>query len=119
MKRTIVIFSSVAAFMAFAAFAFVPAAHARNSARVQACADKSAGDPCSFTRKGAEVDGTCKAKRHGKLICKATSASGGGAMAPSGGAAGDATGGAMGSPSNGAAGGDTSGGGEAPPPSNP
>jgi len=106
--------------MAFAAFAFVPAAHAHNSARVQACADKSAGDPCSFTRKGADVDGTCKAKRHGKLICKATSASGGGAMAaPSGGAAGDTTGGAMGSPSNGAAGGDTGGGGEAPPPSNP
>jgi len=116
-KRTIVVFTSLAVFMALAAFA--PAAHARHSAkqeRIQACADKSAGDPCSFTRKGEDVNGTCSSARHGKLICTAsnagTSGSSAGAMtAPStsegsetGGAGGSSTGGEM-APPGGAAGG--------------
>ena len=91
MKRIIVILSSLAVFTALAAF--VPPAHARSSmrhARIQACADKSAGDPCSYTKKGENVDGTCGTARHGKkLICTASNAGAsepsGGAMAPSGG----------------------------------
>jgi hypothetical protein len=117
-KRTIVVFTSLAVFMALAAFA--PAAHARHSAkqeRIQACVDKSAGDPCSFTRKGEEVNGMCSSSaRHGKLICMASNAgngeSSGGAMTAPGtsegsetnGPAGSSTGGEM-APSGGAAGG--------------
>lgn len=84
MKRIIVVLSSSAALMAF--MALTPPAHARTStkhARLQACADKSAGDPCSYTRKGENVDGTCGSARHGKLICTASNS---GASAPSGGA---------------------------------
>ena len=128
MKRIIVVFSSLAVFTVLAALA--PPAHARSSARharIQACADKSAGDPCSYTRKGENVDGTCGNVHHGKkLICTASNAGSsepsGGAMAPGGGE----TGGTMGSPSTGAAGGSEgtegaapSGTGEAPAPSAP
>ncbi|HEV3112599.1 MAG TPA: hypothetical protein VGY99_19095 [Candidatus Binataceae bacterium] len=124
MKRIIVILSSMAVFTALAAFA--PPAHASSRrARIQACADKSAGDPCSYTRKGANVDGTCGTARHGKLICTASSAGAGepsgGAMAPSGGAAGGDTGGAMAPPSGSTGGTESapSGGGEAPAPGTP
>ncbi len=117
MKRIIVVLSSLAVFTAFAAFA--PPAHARSSARHQrrqACADKSAGDPCSYTYKGENVDGTCGSTRYGKLICTASNA--GATGSPSD----EPAGGAMGSPSSGSTGGATgspSGGGEAPAPSTP
>lgn len=128
MKRIIVILSSLAVFTAVAALA--PPAHARSStrhARMQACADKSAGDPCSYTAKGENVDGTCGTARRGKLICTASSAGSsapsGGAMAPSGGAAGGDTGGTMASPPAGPSGGSEgtapSGTGEPPAPSAP
>jgi len=122
-KRIIVVLSSLAVFVAFTAFA--PPAHARSSAkraRIQACAEKSAGDPCSYTRKGENVDGTCGTARHGKLICTASNAGAGepsgGAMAPSGGSP-EPAGGDMGSPSSGGTESAPSGGGEAPAPSTP
>jgi hypothetical protein len=121
-KRTIVLFTSLAALIALAAFA--PPAHARQSLRkmrIQACQDKSSGDPCTYTRKGQDVNGTCESGRRNKLICTATSA---GANAPAGatgsensGAASGGEGtmgggsGAMGSPSTGAGGGAAGGGG--------
>ncbi len=134
MKRSIVIFTSLMVFAALAAFA--PTAHARRSAkqqRIQACSDKSAGDPCEFTHKGESVNGTCESGRRGKLMCTAsnsgmgTSESSSGAMNnPSGTSAGSessgtmgegggnsgntgATGGAMGSPSTGSTSSGTSG----------
>ena len=116
MKRNIVLFTSLAVLMALAAFA--PSAHARSSARkarMQACSDKSAGDPCSYTSKGESVSGTCEKARRNKLICTASSAGGAepssGAMNPPAGSEGSAGGamgggtGAGGSPSTGTAGG--------------
>ncbi|HKD65356.1 MAG TPA: hypothetical protein VKB84_00850 [Candidatus Binataceae bacterium] len=127
MKRSIVFFTSLAVLMACAAFA--PPAHARSSkrARIKACSDKSAGDACTYTSKGADVNGTCESGRRGKLICTASSAgagasSGAAATPPEGSSGGSemggpppagAGGGAMGSPPAG------SPGSEAPPPSSP
>ncbi|MFZ0890394.1 MAG: hypothetical protein WA005_18290 [Candidatus Binataceae bacterium] len=40
-------------------------------AMVEACANKSAGDSCSYPgRDGQTEKGTCKATRRGKLICR-------------------------------------------------
>ncbi len=48
--------------------------------RMAACANKSSGNPCSFTsRAGKAVSGTCQATRRGQLACrtgKATSGQG-------------------------------------------
>ena len=46
--------------------------HSMKHGRMQACADKSAGDPCSYMRKGENMDGTCKSGRHAKLMCVAS-----------------------------------------------
>ncbi len=35
-----------------------------------ACVDKAAGAPCSFSRRGQPVSGTCRPTRRGKLICR-------------------------------------------------
>ena len=34
-----------------------------------ACADKAAGTPCSFSREGQPVSGTCSAMRRGQMVC--------------------------------------------------
>jgi hypothetical protein len=36
----------------------------------QACANKSAGAPCSFSREGQTVNGTCRQNRRGQLVCR-------------------------------------------------
>ena len=102
MKRSILIFTSFLVLGALAAFS--PAAFARHSMRserIQACSDKSAGDPCSYTKKGESVNGTCESARHGKLICTASSSgtSGGEMTSPSSGAAAGSESGTMGAPS--------------------
>jgi hypothetical protein len=103
--------------------------------RIQACADKSAGDPCSYIRKGESVDGTCKSARHAKLFCVASAAGSTGGMmsggpatgsehgaatgGETGGSMGGPSGGSMNAPSGGAVGGNNEAppaGGEAPPP---
>jgi hypothetical protein len=125
LKRTIVVFASLVMFTALAAFT-PPAAHARMStrkSRIQACTDKNSGDPCTYTKKGEDVNGTCTQGHHGKLICTASAAgteAPGGAMNPPAPAPGGDTGtppppagGSMGSP------GSEGGGGEAPPASAP
>jgi hypothetical protein len=109
-KRMMVVVTSLTALLAMVASA--PPVHARSSrrARIQACSDKSAGDPCTYTSKGETVSGTCESTRRKKLICKASSGESGGAMnAPAGGegATGGSSmgGGATGSPSPGTEGG--------------
>ena len=90
-KRTIVLFTSLAALAALTAFA--PPAQARQStrhARLQACKDKSSGDACTYTHKGEDVNGTCESGRHNKLIC--TAAAGGAMNAPAGATGGENTG---------------------------
>jgi hypothetical protein len=42
-----------------------------------ACADKSAGTACSFSREGQAVSGTCRAMRQGQLACHAGKGGGG------------------------------------------
>jgi hypothetical protein len=86
-KPTIAVFASFIVCAVLAAS--VPAAHARSStrqARLQACADKSAGDACTYTKKGQDVNGTCTTSHRGKLICTIAAAGTGapGATAPSG-----------------------------------
>jgi len=110
-KRMMVVVTSLTALLAMVALA--PPAHARSSrrARIQACSDKSAGDPCTYTSKGETVSGTCESTRRKKLICKASSGEPGGAMnAPAGGEG--ATGG--GSMGGGATGGSGAGGSPSP-----
>jgi hypothetical protein len=101
-KRTIVVFASLILLAAVPAFA--PAAHALSTrkARIQACAEKNSGDPCTYTKKGEDVNGTCTANRRGKLMCTASSS---GTEAPGG--AMNAPGGAMNPPAAPAPGGDT------------
>jgi hypothetical protein len=45
-----------------------------------ACADKSAGTACSFSREGQAVSGTCRAMRQGQLACHAGKGGGGRGM---------------------------------------
>ena len=45
-----------------------------------ACADKSAGTACSFSREGQAVGGTCRATRRGQLVCRAGKGGGGRGM---------------------------------------
>ena len=45
-----------------------------------ACADKSAGTACSFSREGQAVSGTCRATRRGQLACRAGKGGGGRGM---------------------------------------
>jgi hypothetical protein len=56
---------------------------------VDACANKSAGDSCSYPgRDGQAENGTCQATRRGKLICRRARKTGGptgGETPPSGG----------------------------------
>jgi len=38
--------------------------------RFSVCADKKAGDPCTFnSARGDSIEGACQKVRHGKLIC--------------------------------------------------
>ena len=39
--------------------------------KMAACADKSAGTACSFSREGQPVSGICRARRQGQLVCRA------------------------------------------------
>ena len=41
-----------------------------------ACADKTAGNPCSFSRGGQAVNGTCRAMRRGQMVCRAGNGAG-------------------------------------------
>ena len=34
-----------------------------------ACADKTAGTPCSFSREGQAVSGICRPMRRGRMVC--------------------------------------------------
>jgi hypothetical protein len=45
-----------------------------------ACADKSAGTACSFSREGQAVTGTCRPMRQGQLVCHAGKGGGGRGM---------------------------------------
>ena len=38
-------------------------------ARISACEKKSAGDPCTFSRVGAEINGKCEKGSHPQLMC--------------------------------------------------
>lgn len=64
---------------------------------IAACANKSAGMPCSFARAGNPVNGTCAANRRGRMICRSPKHRGHGGT-------GDAMGRAMGGPMGGGAG---------------
>jgi hypothetical protein len=37
--------------------------------RIAVCANKSAGTPCSFERRGKKESGVCQTTRRGELIC--------------------------------------------------
>ena len=41
-----------------------------------ACADKTAGTPCSFSREGQAVNGTCRAMPRGQMVCRAGNGAG-------------------------------------------
>jgi hypothetical protein len=58
-----------------------------------ACADKSAGTACSFSREGQAVTGICRATRQGQLVCHA--GKGGGGRGMHGGTGGGMPGGGM------------------------
>jgi hypothetical protein len=120
-KRTIVIVTSLVMMLVLAGLSAPAHARSLRQQRIAACKDKNSGDPCTYTRKGQDVNGTCESGRRKKLICTAstgTSEPGGAMNAPAGesGAAGGAGGtmgggtmgggtGAGGSPSTGTAGG--------------
>ena len=38
--------------------------------RITACAEKSDGTACSFSREGQTVSGTCRTTRRGQLVCR-------------------------------------------------
>jgi len=46
-----------------------PKLEALRHARIAACAKKAAGDPCSFSRGTATVQGKCAQTRRGLLVC--------------------------------------------------
>ena len=84
MKRTILIGTALAL---FAVTTVAPAHGSSKKARKMACQDKSAGDPCSYEKKGTPIQGTCTETKHKKLMCTASD-TGTSAPAPSSGAAG-------------------------------
>jgi len=47
---------------------------------IAACADKSAGTACSFSREGQTVSGICHQSRRGKLVCRTGRGGRGGGM---------------------------------------
>lgn len=47
---------------------------------IAACADKSAGTACSFSRAGQTVSGICQQSRRGQLVCRTGRGGRGGAM---------------------------------------
>ena len=75
---------------------FVPATHAQTyggpstgdrsqwqamrQEMMAACANQSAGAPCSFSREGQTVSGACRQSRRGQLVCRTGQGRHGGGM---------------------------------------